>query len=221
MFCSSRRSEPRSTLYLAALEPGRPWRPCTGPSRRRQSSKRKVARSLERSTCTQCRTSPSRVSRACIARLVQRRDQLNEHAVALHEERAPWQISFFDAQAELLGLPDSVTNRHSLSRSGARASSARTQLAHAAEDLEGLRRPRGPPTAPLRIAVGAGRRSVSEAEAHQCRVVVDDAQTSALPHGTCANLDRASDRDGTAAARARSTGGASDSTCGDVSSTST
>ena len=99
--------------------------------------------------------------------LAVRRSQLNEHADALHEERVPWQISFFNARAELLALPASATTNVCfrgpiLERLGQGA------LAHAAETLMdyvgrgGLQlHHSGAPWARATV--------VSEAEAHACR----------------------------------------------------
>ena len=126
--------------------------------------------------------------------LVQRRNQLNEHAVALHEERAPWQISFFDAQAELLARPDSVTT-HIRFRGPVLERLGSDELAHAAETLKdyvghgGLQlRHSGSPWAQATV--------VSEAEAHQCRVVVETLRRQ-VPQ-VLANLASGSGRDGTA-----------------------
>ena len=106
---------------------------------------------------------------------------------ALHEERAPWQISFFDAQAELLALPDSATT-HIRFRGPVLERLGSDELAHAAETLKdyvghgGLQlRHSGSPWARATV--------VSEAEAHRVSGRRRDAQTSG-PAGI-GHLDRA------------------------------
>lgn len=42
--------------------------------------------------------------------LVERRDQLNRRAKALHRKRNPWEISFFEVQSRLIGLPQSAAS---------------------------------------------------------------------------------------------------------------
>ena len=117
------------------------------------SSKRKVAEALNEALTRNRSLAKPKVD-GVHRILVQRRNQLNEHADALHEERAPWQISFFAAQANC--WPAWIGhNRHPLSRPGSRTSwSGRIGPCH--RDIDGLRRPRGATTAPLRIALGTG-----------------------------------------------------------------
>jgi very-short-patch-repair endonuclease/DNA polymerase III delta prime subunit len=150
------------------------------------SSKRKVAEALNEALARNANLVKPSVE-GLHRTLVQRRNQLNEHAVALHEERAPWQISFFDAQAELLALPDSVTT-HIRFRGPVLERLGSDELAYAAETLKdyvghgGLQlRHSGSPWARATV--------VSEAEAHQCRVVVETLRRQ-VPQ-VLANLDRA------------------------------
>jgi very-short-patch-repair endonuclease/DNA polymerase III delta prime subunit len=74
------------------------------------SSKRKVAEALNEALGRNASLAKPKTE-GLHRVLAQRREQLNEHAKALHEERAPWGISFFDAHAQLLDLPESVTSQ--------------------------------------------------------------------------------------------------------------
>ena len=67
--------------------------------------------------------------------LVQRREQLNEHAKALHEERAPWGVSFFEAHAQLLALPESASSEIRF-RGPVLEGLGESELAHSAEILQ-------------------------------------------------------------------------------------
>ena len=150
------------------------------------SSKRKVAEALNEALMRNGSLAKPKVD-GVHRNLVQRRNQLNEHAAALHEERAPWQISFFAAQAELLALPGSATTDIRfrgpvLERLGA------DELAHATETLMdyvgrgGLQlRYSGSPWARATV--------VSEEEAHTCRVEVETLRRH-VPE-VLANFDRA------------------------------
>lgn len=66
-------------------------------------SRRQVAQALATALTTNARI----VKPECSAQhelLTTRRDTLNDRVEALHQSRGPWNISFFDAQARLLGL---------------------------------------------------------------------------------------------------------------------
>src|SRR5262249_3493361 len=68
------------------------------------SSRRQTAEALTQALRTNAaltRPNAERLDR----RLSKRRKELNARVDALHRQREPWEISFFDAQAELLGLP--------------------------------------------------------------------------------------------------------------------
>ena len=154
------------------------------------SSKRKVAAALYEALSRNRSLVKPRVE-GLHRILAQRRNQLNEHADALHEKRAPWQISFFDAQAELLALSGSATTDirfrgPALERLGA------DELAHATETLKayvgrgGLQlRHAGSPWARATV--------VSEAEAHNCQVEVETLRRQ-VPE-VLANFDQRCGRD--------------------------
>lgn len=97
------------------------------------SSKRKVAEALAHALKRNASlVKPN--AEALHRTLEQRRRQLNEHADALHMPRPPWQVSFFEAQAELLALSPSARTDFrlrgpDLERLGA------AELAHATELL--------------------------------------------------------------------------------------
>lgn len=71
------------------------------------SSKRKVAAALNEALGRNASLAKPKTE-GLHRTLAQRRGQLNEHATALHEKRAPWEISFFEANVQLLGLPESA-----------------------------------------------------------------------------------------------------------------
>ena len=150
------------------------------------SSKRKVAEALNEALERNRNLVKPRVE-DLHRTLVQRRDQLNEHADALHKERAPWQISFFKAQAELLGIPGSAKTAIRF-RGPALEGLGADQLSHATETLKayvgrgGLQlRHSGSPWARATV--------VSEVEAHQRQLEVETLRRQ-LPQ-VLANFDRA------------------------------
>ena len=85
------------------------------------SSRRRVAEALNQALARNAMLAEPKVE-GLHRMLADRRAQLNEYARALHEERAPWGMSFFDAHVELLGLPES----------------ARTEVRFRGEELERL-----------------------------------------------------------------------------------
>lgn len=68
------------------------------------SSKRKTAEALNKALARNASLVKPKVEQLHRV-LVQRREKLNEHVEALHEERQPWKLSFFEAQSRLLDLP--------------------------------------------------------------------------------------------------------------------
>ena len=155
------------------------------------SSKRKVAEALNEALARNGNLVKPRVE-GLHRTLVQRRDQLNEHADALHEERVPWQISFFEAQAELLGSPGSAKTDirfrgPALDRFGA------DELAYATETLKAYVGRGGPQ---LRHSGSPWARTtvVSEEEANKCRVFVETLKRQ-VPQ-VLANLHQAADESG-------------------------
>ncbi|HEX3721293.1 MAG TPA: DUF4011 domain-containing protein, partial [Nitrolancea sp.] len=71
------------------------------------ASRRKLAQDFARTLHNTGHTLP--VDRHAAERQVEgERKRLNEHAAALHAKRDPWDISVFEARAELLGLPDAA-----------------------------------------------------------------------------------------------------------------
>jgi hypothetical protein len=150
------------------------------------SSKRKVAEALnEALTRNASLIKPEVASLHRI--LVRRRNQLNDYADALHEQRAPWQISFFEARAELPALSGSARTdirfRGSVLESlGAEGLANATEVLKDYVGLGGLQlRYSGSPWARATV--------VSEAEARECRVEVETLR-SHFPE-VLANLDRA------------------------------
>jgi very-short-patch-repair endonuclease len=71
------------------------------------SSKRKVAEDLSAALARNASLAKPKIE-GLHRILVQRRTQLNEHAEALHAERAPWQVSYFEVQSRLLELPSAA-----------------------------------------------------------------------------------------------------------------
>ncbi|TMK99485.1 MAG: DUF4011 domain-containing protein [Actinobacteria bacterium] len=89
-------------------------------------------------------------------RLVSRRDRLTEHSVALHEPRAPWEISFFEAHAELLAMPNASSETRfrgaDLNAVGARELAQATEALQAYVGLGGLQlRRSGSPWAAAKV----------------------------------------------------------------------
>jgi very-short-patch-repair endonuclease len=130
--------------------------------------------------------------------LVQRRTQLNEHAEALHDERTPWQISYFEAQAQLLALPETARTKVRL-RGPVLEGLGEEVLAHATEALQayigggGLR---------LRHSDSPWARAtvVSEEEARERQAEVEGLRRQ-LPE-VLANLSRAAAETGVSAPEA-------------------
>jgi very-short-patch-repair endonuclease len=150
------------------------------------SSKRKVAEALNEALARNSSLIKPKVD-GVHQILVQRRNQLNEHAQALHEERAPWQISFFDARAQLLALPGSAATDIRF-RGPLLERLGETELAQATETLMdyvgrgGLQlRHSGSPWARATV--------ISQDEAHWCQVEVETLRRH-VPQ-VLANLDRA------------------------------
>ncbi len=70
------------------------------------SSKRKVAKALEEALERNASLAQPRAEELHRS-LAQRRQDLNQHSEALHEQRSPWGISFFEANQRLMGIPGS------------------------------------------------------------------------------------------------------------------
>jgi very-short-patch-repair endonuclease len=98
------------------------------------SSKRKVAEALNEALARNANLVKPKVEDLHRI-LARRREQLNEHSEALHRERAPWQISFFEAQAQLLELPESAASAIRF-RGQILENLGERELAHAVEILQ-------------------------------------------------------------------------------------
>ena len=75
-------------------------------------NRRRIAEELE-STLDRARLVPPPDVGDLHRRLTDKRDQLDDHAALMHERQFPWEVTVFDAQAGLLGIP---ANRRSLVR---------------------------------------------------------------------------------------------------------
>jgi hypothetical protein len=97
------------------------------------SSKRKVAAALDEALGRNASLAKPEVE-GLHRLLSQRREQLNAHAEALHETRAPWQTSYFEAHLRLLDLPEGARNPIRF-RDEVLQGFGREQLAQATETL--------------------------------------------------------------------------------------
>ncbi|MEX2447245.1 MAG: AAA domain-containing protein [Solirubrobacterales bacterium] len=150
------------------------------------SSKRKVAEALSQALARNASLGRPKVE-ALHRTLEQRRSQLNQHAHALHVKRPPWQVSFFDAQAELLRFPGSACTDFRLRGSDLERFGER-ELAHATETLMDYV---GHGGLQFRHSDSPWARAtmISEAEAQACQSEVESLRKQ-LPE-VSANLDRA------------------------------
>lgn len=69
------------------------------------TSKRDIAQQLATALSTNASIARPELERQH-RQLAQRRDELNAHDAALHDRRKPWNLSLFDAQAELIAIGD-------------------------------------------------------------------------------------------------------------------
>lgn len=98
------------------------------------SSKRKVAAALNEALGRNASLAKPEVE-GLHRLLSQRREQLNAHVEALHETRAPWETSYFEAHLRLLDLPEAAHNPIRF-RDEVLQSFGREQLTQATETLQ-------------------------------------------------------------------------------------
>lgn len=136
------------------------------------ASRRKLAQDFAKTLHNTGHTLP--VDRRTEQRQVEgERKRLNEHAAALHAKRDPWEISVFDARAELLGLPDGA-------RSDIRFRGSQLQQLDA-ENVASLADELG------RYA-GLGGFSIAESDGPWARVTITSADEASSIHELLARL---------------------------------
>jgi very-short-patch-repair endonuclease len=134
------------------------------------------------------RTAPRPDSGAGLQRVERRREQLNAYVHALHDRRAPWNMSVYDMRAQLLGLEPARTEFRF--RGAAIEALGQAAARQAAEDLADYAR-LGGLTLQASGSPWASSPIVSAEEVRQADQVLDEVRRHALPTAR-ALLDRAS-----------------------------
>ena len=142
------------------------------------SSRRKVAESLAAALAANTRL--ARPNYEAEHRLLQaRREELNARVEALHALRAPWRLSFFDAQSRLLGLDPTAATP--VRFRGSTLNVLNEQAMEAAADHLRVYAGLGGLTLPSSGSPWAGAEVVSAEQAHDVQALVDRLRHHTLP----------------------------------------
>ena len=134
------------------------------------------------------RAAPRPDNGAGLQRVERRREQLNAYVHALHDRRAPWNMSVYDMRAQLLGLEPARTEFRF--RGAAIEALGQAAARQAAEDLADYAR-LGGLTLQASGSPWASSPIISAGEVRQADQVLDEVRRHALPTAR-ALLDRAS-----------------------------